>query len=313
VTTFDKFLLCLWSIPVVVCGVACLIYAGLDTSRRRAAVVGEAARRMNLPLSPELGEAVTRRIRIRYRTMGWVALAAAIPGAAAIVLLWRHTHAIPVPTRTITPEDLIFLALAGIVGLGDTLGWRRSLRCPLTGSRDDLAPHRLAPHLGDVLPRWFRWQQRVALLFPVAAVIVYLDRLGPHPRFTDLGVCLGCLAAIGVGLRAERWQAQIMSAPQPAGAQFQELAADDTMRVEFVLTVAWLRFLYLELVALAVLDAAPVPLAWQQWQFLVAFTPFFVFMLLWPGFKSKHAQRLLLWHRRWFAEGYADLAPLASQ
>jgi hypothetical protein len=309
VTNYDKFLLILWAVPVVAYGVGCLAYAGPDSPRRRNRLATRAAQRMNLSMPPELGDAVAGRIRLRHRTTGWIALAAAFPGAMAIFLLWRRTHSLPAPVGRVPAEDLVLLALVGVFGLGQAIGGRRGLRRPLSGTREDLAPNRLAPRLSDVLPRWFRWQQRMALLLPVAAAGAYLSESRPHALLADPALCLACLVAVGSGLEIERWQARIMREPQTAGASLQELGADDTMRVEFVLAVAWVRYLCLGFFALTALAAAPAPLAWGNWELLAVTAGSLTYLPLAPTFRwRRRAQPLLLWHRRRFAAGHADLA-----
>jgi hypothetical protein len=92
VSNYDKLLLGVWTVPLLISILLDLTAVGSIGSIRHRKLIADMVRRMDLPLTPELVDAVVRRVRVRYGFSARFALSAWLPGVAIIVITWRHTH-----------------------------------------------------------------------------------------------------------------------------------------------------------------------------------------------------------------------------
>ena len=305
-SNYDKLLLGMWTVPLLIVVLVDRTAAGLVGSNRHRRLVADTVRRMDLPLTPELVDAVARRLRARHAFLARVALFAWLPGVAIIVIAWRHTHTLSgdgTPSQALT---LVMCAVMSTFAIGGALGWQRCLRLPLIEGQGNQIAHRLSPEVSDALPKWFRMLQPLALIYPVAAAIYFFSTSSQHRPLGDLGVGLWVLVAVGAYVGCGLWQAWIMSVPQRATAALPELVVDDTMRVEGVLALASDRWFGSWLVTAVILDAASGPA--QLWLQLSWAVPVFLYLTVFQPYSSSLSKRLLLWHRSRFAARYAALS-----
>ena len=303
-SNYDKLLLVVWTVPLLIVVLLDRTAAGLIGSMRHRRLIADTVRRMDLPLTPELVDAVARRLRVRHGFSARFALLAWLPGVVIIVIAWRHTHTFSndnAPSQALT---LVMCTVASTFAIGEALGWQRCLRLPLIEGQGDRMSHRLSPEVSDALPKWFRVLQPLVLIYPVAAAIDFFSTSSRLRPFGNLEVGLFVLAAVGVYAGCGLWQARIMRVAQPAMAALPEFVVDDTMRVECVLALARDRWFGSWLVTAIILDAASTSPArlWLQLSWIV---PMFAYQALFQPYSSSLSKRLLLWHRSRFAVRYA--------
>jgi hypothetical protein len=306
VSNYDKLLLGVWTVPLLILVLLDRTAAGLIGSIRHRRLVADTVRRMDLPLTPELVDAVARRLRVKHGFSARFALIAWLPGVAIIVITWRHTHSFSgddLPSQALT---LVMCAVASTFAIGSALGWQRCLSLPLTEGQGDQMARRPSPEVSDALPKWFRVLQPLILIYPVAAAIYFFSTSSRHRPLSDLEVGLWALVAVGAYVGFGLWQARIMRVPRPAMAALPELVVDDTMRVECVLDLACDRWYGSWLVTAIILDAASTSAA-QPWLQLSWLVPALLYQTLFQAYNSSPSKRLLLWHRSRFAARYAVL------
>jgi hypothetical protein len=221
---------------------------------RRLRSADRAARRLELPLTPDLAE----RLGARLRTRVIVALAVSTVLAGPVFFLWGYRYG----------------ALSDVTDQSPTASHRRTAALPpqlisaawiigalatVAGHLADLARVRMKPgsrvarltvaSLGDVLPGYLIACVRACTVLPAIAACAWLlvpagarGAVWPY-RFSVAELVLLVVAAPGLWVLTEAVQTRILRGPQRA-ANGLELAVDDGLRAQAAIALSMLPVAY---------------------------------------------------------------------